>query len=214
LREVSGRRVAAVALGLGGVTLASGAKASSASWFQLGPVKGALVWLSALAAVAVPAVYFHQPGRSASVTATRAVALPHEPREATSPVEPASEQVEATEVVEPASPAAAVLSKRSVVAAPAARPSASSEKLHSELLQLDAARARLSGGQPDQALALLDAYERSTPRGALRLEAEVVRIDALSRSGRLAQAEVRARAFLKRYPESVLAARVRRIVGQ
>jgi hypothetical protein len=61
---------------------------------------------------------------------------------------------------------------------------------------------------------LLDAYDRSAPRGALRLEAEVLRIDALSRSGRLQQAQVRARAFLARYPNSALAARVRRIAGQ
>jgi hypothetical protein len=75
-------------------------------------------------------------------------------------------------------------------------------------------RSRLAAGGAEQALALLEAYERATPRGALRLEAEVLRIDALSRSGRLAQAAQRAKLFLHRHPSSVLAARVRRIVGQ
>jgi hypothetical protein len=48
----------------------------------------------------------------------------------------------------------------------------------------------------------------------LKLEAEVLRIDALARSGRLAQAQTRAASFLARHPNSVLAARVRRIAGR
>jgi outer membrane protein assembly factor BamD (BamD/ComL family) len=86
--------------------------------------------------------------------------------------------------------------------------------LQLELQRLDATRRRLAAGQADQALALLDAYERATPRGVLKLEAEVLRIDALARSGRLAQAQARAASFLARHPNSVLAARVRRIAGR
>jgi hypothetical protein len=90
---------------------------------------------------------------------------------------------------------------------------AAAEALRVELTQLDSARSRLKSGRSEEALALLDAYERSAPRGALRLEAEVLRIDALSRSGRTEQAKSRARAFLERHPRSVLAARVRRLAG-
>lgn len=94
----------------------------------------------------------------------------------------------------------------------AKRPSVS-EALQQELAQLDLVRARLSSGRAEQALSLLDAYDRGSPRGSLRLEAEVLRIDALSRSGRVDQARARARAFLTRHPTSVLAARVRRLAG-
>jgi RNA polymerase sigma-70 factor, ECF subfamily len=97
---------------------------------------------------------------------------------------------------------------------PAPKPSSSAEALQLELQRLDATRRRLAAGQADQALALLDAYERATPRGVLKLEAEVLRIDALARSGRLPQAQARAASFLARHPNSVLAARVRRIAGR
>lgn len=96
---------------------------------------------------------------------------------------------------------------------PSAKRLAASEALQQELAQLDAVRARLTSGRAEQALSLLDSYERGSPRGALRLEAEVLRIDALSRSGRVEQARARARAFLTRHPSSVLAARVRRLAG-
>ena len=91
--------------------------------------------------------------------------------------------------------------------------SAPAEALRAELAQLDAARARLGSNRPEEALRLLDAYARSKPNGRLRLEAEVLRIDALAKSGRTDQAKARARAFLARHPSSVMAARVRRIAG-
>jgi hypothetical protein len=81
--------------------------------------------------------------------------------------------------------------------------------LAAELSALDAARSSLSSGDPNGALAKLDDYSRSFPRGHLVLEAEVVRIDALSRAGQTAQAKRRAEAFLRRHPNSVLASRVR-----
>lgn len=101
----------------------------------------------------------------------------------------------------------------SVPAPSALKRSSVSEALQQELAQLDVVRARLATGRAEQALSLLDAYDRGTPRGSLRLEAEVLRIDALSRSGRMEQARARARAFLTRHPTSVLAARVRRLAG-
>jgi hypothetical protein len=118
-------------------------------------------------------------------------------------------------------PVVVVPSPRSTASASAAIPPtkgappklAPAEALRSELMQLDAARTRLARGRPEDALKVLDAYERATPRGRLKLEAEVLRIDALSQMGRRAQARQRARAFLARYPDSVLAGRVRRIAG-
>ena len=48
-----------------------------------------------------------------------------------------------------------------------------------------------------------------SPAGGCRLEAEVLRIDALAKVGRKDAARQRAEAFLRRHPNSVLATRVR-----
>jgi hypothetical protein len=99
---------------------------------------------------------------------------------------------------------------RAVPAPPKAEPRPSSASaLTAELGALDAARSRLASGDATGALALLDDYARSYPRGRLVLEAEVLRIDALAKSGQSGVAKRRAEAFLKRHPNSVLASRVR-----
>jgi len=85
----------------------------------------------------------------------------------------------------------------------------SASVLAAELGALDVVRARLSNGDTSGALAKLDDYSRTYPRGRLVLEAEVLRIDALSRAGQRDQAKKRAEAFLRRHPNSVLATRVR-----
>ncbi len=81
--------------------------------------------------------------------------------------------------------------------------------LTAELGALDAVRTALARGDPARALSLLDAYSRSYPHGQLELEAEVLRIDALARAGQRDLARQRAESFLKRQPNSALAARVR-----
>ena len=86
----------------------------------------------------------------------------------------------------------------------------SSAGLGRELGALDAARGALARGQPARALARLDAYAATFPRPRLGLEAEILRIDALARSGRAAEARGHAKAFLREHPHSVLAARARR----
>jgi hypothetical protein len=87
---------------------------------------------------------------------------------------------------------------------------AASGALSAELGVLDVARSKLGSGDARGALAVLDEHSRKFPRGRLGLEAEVLRIDALSRAGETAAAKKRAEAFLKRHPKSVLAQRVRR----
>jgi hypothetical protein len=78
-----------------------------------------------------------------------------------------------------------------------------------ELASIDAARTALARGDASGALARLDGYARTFPRGRLDLEAEVLRIDALAESGRTDTARAHAREFLRRHPNSVLAAHVR-----
>jgi hypothetical protein len=97
-----------------------------------------------------------------------------------------------------------------LTAPPAAERSvAPPESLTRELAALDDARAALVRGDARGALIRLDTYVQSFPNGRLELEAEVLRIDALARSGRVEAARSRADAFLRRYPNSVLTSRVR-----
>ena len=96
--------------------------------------------------------------------------------------------------------------------APAAKPEAKpvpAGDLAAELGALDAARSTLAAGDANGALTKLDDYSRTYPRGRLVLEAEVLRIDALAKSGQADVAKKRAEAFLRRHPNSVLASRVR-----
>jgi len=81
--------------------------------------------------------------------------------------------------------------------------------LTEELGALDHARVALVNGEGRRTLDELDAYDRRFPSGRLQIEAEVLRIDALAKLGRKDAARQRAEAFLRRYPNSVLATRVR-----
>ena len=96
--------------------------------------------------------------------------------------------------------------------APAAAGTTSSA-LRAELAALDAARSTLASGNSVGALSFLDAYFRTFPRGRLHPEAEVLRIDALAKGGRMDDARKYAHEFLRRHPSSVLAARARSIAN-
>jgi len=88
----------------------------------------------------------------------------------------------------------------------------SSSPLSEELSALDAVRSLLARGDAVSALSRLDSYNRNFPKGRLQLEAEVLRIDALMKSGQTEQAKARAQAFLTRHPNSVLTTRVRSLL--
>jgi RNA polymerase sigma-70 factor, ECF subfamily len=183
------------------------ANAQGGGWLSswLGGFKLSLVAACA-AAVVVPLTLRHPD--SVSTQAPRSAALTEAAAAAAPP--PGTAPAAGLEPVAPVVTPLLVASTARL----APKPASSAEALQLELQRLDATRRRLAAGQADQALALLDAYERATPRGVLKLEAEVLRIDALARSGRLAQAQARAASFLARHPNSVLAARVRRIAGR
>jgi len=95
--------------------------------------------------------------------------------------------------------------------APAAMPTdpVARASLTRELAALDHARLALANTDARGALGLLDAYQRSFPRGRLALEAEVLRIDALAKLGRTTEARQHAQTFVRLHPNSVLATRVR-----
>ena len=83
-----------------------------------------------------------------------------------------------------------------------------------ELKELESVRALLTAGRVSEALITLDAYQKAFPDGVLLQESEVLRLDALVRSGKRAMAEARAHAFLAQHPQSVQAARVRALLAR
>jgi hypothetical protein len=96
---------------------------------------------------------------------------------------------------------------------PEPRSPARSATLAEEVDAVDAARSALARGDARSALSVLDAYARAYPRGRLALEAEVLRIHALDKSGQFDSARRRAELFLRHHPKSVLASRVRRFLN-
>lgn len=81
--------------------------------------------------------------------------------------------------------------------------------LRDELSQIAQAEAALKSGQYSQALALLSEYRTRFSHPQLGLEAEVLTIQALYKSGSKAGAQKRAQRFLDRHPKSPLGAQVK-----
>ncbi|WP_437980288.1 hypothetical protein [Sorangium sp. So ce117] len=201
---------APAALSAAGVSATSSSLAVKLGWTKI------LVALSTVGMLAgIPAGYLAWRGQDAPdvVAAHRfgpALADPVAQTAAQRPAQaPAPEEALAEETVAPA------LAGGSSAAATKLdpKPSGARAALEAELGALDAARTMLASGNARGALSLLDAYSRAHPRGRLSLEAEVLRIDALAKSGRSDAASQRAAAFLRRHPNSVLASRVRRYVN-
>jgi len=69
---------------------------------------------------------------------------------------------------------------------------------------LDAARAALARGRPEDAIAAAERHAQRWPRGYLVEEREAVLIQALALAGRRDEAERRANGFRKAYPQSIL----------
>jgi hypothetical protein len=112
-------------------------------------------------------------------------------------------------------PSPAAIEAREPAANPAGRRAVvrSQPDISLEIAALDEARTALRQGRAQDALAALDRYGAEFGRnGGLRVEATVLRIDALLRSGNRARATELANAFLARNPKSPYAARVRALL--
>ncbi len=175
--------------GIAAGSLGPAAKAGMAGWAKL------LVGVSALsAATAVPVGYLYVQQQKAAAAMEVAVSR-------RAPARPVAASVE---IVRPiAAPVAPVVPRST-------RPSlAPRGALTKELAALDGARTSLVAGDARGALAALDTYNQTYPSGQLELEAEVLRIEAVAKSGRAELARDRGHAFLRRYPQSVFTERVR-----
>jgi hypothetical protein len=118
---------------------------------------------------------------------------PLEPKPTVEPLvspAPASEPVKRLQAARPTPPAAAPVERAS--------------ELAREQAIIDAARAGLTGGHHEAALAALDRHAREFPEGELSEEREGLRVLALARSGRTAEASEGASRFRQRFPRSLL----------
>ncbi|HOU91166.1 MAG TPA: hypothetical protein PLU22_08980 [Polyangiaceae bacterium] len=106
-----------------------------------------------------------------------------------------------TEAPAPAASAPAVAPARPRPAAPP-RDAAGAASIRDEIDRLDRARGALSRGAPDTALAVLAEYAARHPRGELREEAAVLRIEALRARGDQRAAAEAAERFGERFPSS------------
>lgn len=94
------------------------------------------------------------------------------------------------------------------------RSSGAADSLGGELTRIDAARGALRAGDANRCMRLLDEYSRDFPKGGLRTEATVLRIEALSALGERDAARSLGRSFLARSPNGPYARRVRSLVGE
>ena len=99
----------------------------------------------------------------------------------------------------------------SVLPMPPASASARSQ-LEAEVIQIDAARDALKAGDVRAAMALLDQYQAHERTGTLDREATILRIDALVRLSRRAEAETSARAFLREFPHDPHASKLNQLL--
>jgi hypothetical protein len=74
------------------------------------------------------------------------------------------------------------------------------DELAREVRAIDAARTALNGGDVTGALAALDAHDSAFPNGALKMEADVLRVDALGAKGDLTAAKTLASSLLAKAP--------------
>lgn len=96
----------------------------------------------------------------------------------------------------------------------AGRTTSEKSSVKAELVLLEQARAALHSGSSNAALQVLSRYGERYPRGNLRLEAEVLRVEALASAGRTSEAARLADRLLARNPKSVVASRLRRFASK
>jgi outer membrane protein assembly factor BamD (BamD/ComL family) len=109
-----------------------------------------------------------------------------------------------------------------VEALPSAAPSAAPVHGHAQapvddikgqIALIDAARTALSTGAANRALEVLGQYQARYPAGSFRPEATALRIEALAKLGRNAEARALGERFIAEHHGSPLADRVAREIG-
>ncbi|MBI4704522.1 MAG: hypothetical protein HY744_25750 [Deltaproteobacteria bacterium] len=200
----AGKGAVAAAAGQGGVAVL-------VKWVGIAAVGGLGAWgvvehVTASHEPARPNVTAPAVGAAAPAVAPGLRAGREEPR--------AAEDSSALPALEPPVAAAAAPRAEAAPVASGAGPAsaAPAPTLAAEVAALDRARAELDA-DPEATLRRLDDYERGFADGSLGPEAQVLRIEALARAGKVDAARALGQAFLAHYPGSPHARRVRSILA-
>jgi TolA-binding protein len=199
------------ALGIAGstATLAKSSAAAATLWSIKGWVAAGVVASGAVVGVATLAISDPEPTSSPAE-----VQVAVQPPPKTQPALPRAPSPASESAPAEPEPAKASGPRHAPPRPSGVKSTPSRSSLADELAALDAARAALQAGDAPSALRHLNDHAREFPRGRLQLEAEVLRIEALARTGNRAASASRARRFLERHPNSVLAPRLRRYAGE
>jgi hypothetical protein len=207
------RAKVAAAIGLGAAPQAPSNAGSAAVPRPLGWKQGLfgkiVIGLACLGAVGLLALLLDRRPAPAPAPALQPSAVPADSAPAADPPRVPLTPASAATQAEPSPPASTPAS----VARPAAVPSAPARTLAEEVASLDRARSALSSGGAAAALAELNRHDKEFPRGALSIEAMVLRIEVLSRSNRPAAVSM-ARSFLRSQPSSPYRARILSLVPE
>jgi hypothetical protein len=214
------RKRIALAIGLGPISAETAPGAPGAKPARVGVWRGGLfgklvVGLAILGGVvglSMLAVHSGQPRTSIPVHALPTTTSLADPGAIPQPADTAALSTAPSQSPDPPVPTASSAASSTLARAHAA-PSATGRSLAEEVASLDRARTALAAGGPAAALSELNRHEKEFPRGALAVEAMVLRIEALSRSNRAAAVSL-ASGFLKAHPQSPYSARIRSLVPE
>jgi hypothetical protein len=98
-------------------------------------------------------------------------------------------------------------------ASPRARAPGQVAELAAQIALVDAARAALAGGHAERALSIVRDYQMDYPSGTFRPEVSAIKIEALVKLGRKAEARALSERFVKAYGPGPLTERVARLGG-
>jgi hypothetical protein len=93
-------------------------------------------------------------------------------------------------------------------------PASPSARVEAERLLLDEARAAFASGDHDKALALLRRHEQRFRGGVLSEERDALTVRALAALGKKSEAAALGRAFVAKYPDSIMRPAVESAMGR
>jgi hypothetical protein len=193
--------VSATAMGTAAATKALAAEAAASKATAAAGATAVWPWVSigVVGLVVVGAVVGTRPGRHAGE--------PHgvAPSVAAPAAEPSVPTPPAPVVDEPAA--------RAVARSQPGRAAAVTGDLRDQVAVIDSARAAISAGASRRALEILRRYQDKYPTGSFRPEATALKIEALMKLGRDAEARALAERFVAQHRGSLLARRVAEIAG-
>lgn len=183
---------------------------TSSSAVSSGP-HALLSWLSAGLVVAVVAAILATRSSERASAPARSIPAPVHGASASPVPAPVSSlavaPAQVPEVRAPDAPAVVALTPP----APRSRSSAPAADIQEQIVLIDAARAAVAAGASKRALGLVRQYQSKYPGGSFRPEAAALKIEALGKMGRSAEARRLAEGFAAEYGGGPLAERVSRL---